>query len=140
MPSLIKETAHFLEVAKWFLLKNDRNAFLPRLESSWHQPISKPIGVLNGPCTFEGVNGESMCFERVSILFSRTWCASQVLSKKPMLSRYTSTISSPHRTCSRIFEQNQGRILGSWGSTYIYIPKGVVIMQSSWDSPFSSNE
>ncbi len=36
------------------------------------------------------------------ILSSRTWCSSHVVQKTPMSSRYTLTLSSPHKNCSII--------------------------------------
>ena len=58
-----KETAHFLEVAWWFLFKDGKNAFLPWLETNWGQPISKPVSFLDGPLTLEGVDREAICFK-----------------------------------------------------------------------------
>ncbi len=58
-----KETAHFLEVAWWFLFKDGRNVFLPWLEADWGQAISKPISFLYSPLTLEGVDCETICFE-----------------------------------------------------------------------------
>ncbi len=58
-----KETAHFFEVAWWFLFKDGRNSFLSRLETNWHEPVSKPIGLLDGPFTFKGVDQEAICFK-----------------------------------------------------------------------------
>ncbi len=58
-----KETAHFLEVAWWLLFKDGRKMFLPWLETNWGQPISKPIGFLDGPLTLEEVDREAICFK-----------------------------------------------------------------------------
>ncbi len=58
-----KEIAHFLEVMRRFLFKDDRDTFLPWIETNWGQPISKPIGFLDSPLTLEGVDREVICFE-----------------------------------------------------------------------------
>ncbi len=58
-----EKTAHFIDILCWFLLKDDRNSFLPWFEASWHEPVSKPIDFFDNPCTLEEVNGEAICFK-----------------------------------------------------------------------------
>ncbi len=76
-----KDTMHFIHISGWFLLKVGRNAFLPRLESIWCQPVSKPIGFLDGPWTFERVKGEAVCFKARQYLVEQILMLFQGIAK-----------------------------------------------------------
>ncbi len=76
-----KKTAHFLEVSWRFLLKDGGNAFLPWLDTNWHQPISKPISFLDGPLTFEGLMVKTFALRQDNTLSIVRKCSFQVLER-----------------------------------------------------------
>ncbi len=59
----LPETMHFFEVTLRLWFKEDRNAFLPKLETNESQQISNPICLLDDPLTLDGGDGETICFE-----------------------------------------------------------------------------
>ncbi len=64
--------------------------------------------------------------------------SSQVLAKRPMLSKYTSSLSRTHRISSMIcFFKSRAHLRSMSKCLYLYFQKGV--MYNSWDSLFSSN-
>ncbi len=114
---------NFVDVIWWFLLKNDRNAFFPWLEASWHQPISKPIGFFDSPCTFEEGNSGAICIklrqyfvEEKSLFFP---CVAKDINIVSILQCYQIHIW----LVWWLIDQNQRHILGPWVSTYIFCQK-----------------
>ncbi len=130
-----KETTHFLDVARCSCSRMAEMHIFYGL---------RPVGVNQYPSRLVswivhthlmGLMVKPLASRQDKTSFRRIWCSSQVMPKTPMLSRYILKLWRPHRTCSIICGAKLGTHLRSMGRhLYLYLPKGVMVTHSSWDS------
>ncbi len=106
----------------------------------------RPVGVneypgqsvpLNDHSHLKGLMVKSFASKWERPLSSRSKFSSHVLAKRPVSSRYTSTLSRPYKTSISSCTKS-GEHLSPMGIHLYYFLKGVIITHSSWDSSSSN--